>query len=580
MCRPYLIDVHEGKDLISGLMGFLKDKPRMPQPQVSAHEPYAPVYTGDCRKVIGGRTVVYHIPEQFEVSGAGLFLFLDNGQTCDDFLKSNAWKAFRQTQEVVTILLEPLPEGWSKQQIAQEIKFAKAVFTDAIGRDDFSLNEATYYVFGQGAGAYPAAAFSLLYASVLSGFAVDGDAALHPDLLAQLAALPSDGDRHIPHALVALPAWLIDREGSMDALLAYLRRANNIKTCGHKTLHYTTYQPCIQACYASVNALPCVQLYHSDAAQAAQLPPFPLQQVLSFLLQHKRWLDEKNGSFRPARSAQDMGLCRYEMQHAGRLRHWYVSAPPDVGESPLPLVLALHGYSCTGKLFAENSGWHEVGAARGFLVIYPTAYPCSMNGCTPLPLWNCNQFPGEQGINDVAFLLDVLKDVKKHYPVDESRMYVAGHSNGSAMTQQLMLATGHTFAAFAPVGFTYGEALQPDRQDITPVPPHDDMQRPVWLIKGEYDIGCAARLEDGNANDQFLRTMRKINQAVGDAAQQCFGIYENTTWFDTAGAPVVRFTKARGMPHAYTPEMAWLTWDLFFSRFSRGDNGEIQYRRF
>lgn len=41
--------------------------------------------------------------------------------------------------------------------------------------------------------------------------------------------------------------------------------------------------------------------------------------------------------------------------------------------------------------------------------------------------------------------------------------------------------------------------------------------------------------------------------------------------------PVVRYTIIRGCPHTYTPEMAELTWNEWFSHFTREPDGSVHY---
>ena len=40
---------------------------------------------------------------------------------------------------------------------------------------------------------------------------------------------------------------------------------------------------------------------------------------------------------------------------------------------------------------------------------------------------------------------------------------------------------------------------------------------------------------------------------------------------------MLTFVNVRNMPHANIPEMSWLTWDLFFSRFARRADGTLLY---
>ena len=177
-----------------------------------------------------------------------------------------------------------------------------------------------------------------------------------------------------------------------------------------------------------------------------------------------------------------------------------------------------------------------------------------------------------KGANDVA-------DVKKRFPIDESRVYCAGHSNGSAMTQLLMERAPDVFAAFGPVGFTFGESVGGGDSEFRSIaPPEDGMPRPVWLIKGEHDIGYAARLDPDSSNARFLRTMCAANGCDSDTVRRYEnGDYIHDVYRNAQGVPLVRFSTVRDLPHSYSPEMAQMTWDEFFCRFRRNADGSITY---
>ena len=63
------------------------------------------------------------------------------------------------------------------------------------------------------------------------------------------------------------------------------------------------------------------------------------------------------------------------------MREWYVYVPESVTaqpEKPVPLVFALHGYTCAGEIYAGNSEWYKAADQHGFLVVHPTATPGQM----------------------------------------------------------------------------------------------------------------------------------------------------------------------------------------------------------
>ncbi|MCI8804085.1 MAG: hypothetical protein HFG01_12310, partial [Oscillibacter sp.] len=310
-------------------------------------------------------------------------------------------------------------------------------------------------------------------------------------------------------------------------------------------------------------------------------PPVPTSMIL-FALRFKRWLSIGNGCFRAARSWEDMGLKRFEAEIDGRLREWYIYEPAAYRKNPekkLPVLLAIHGYSCTGALFAENSEWHTVGERRDFFVVYVSAYPsnCSSGGKTvPLPTWNSIGMASET--DDVHYISVIMNKVKQEYPVDRERIYVSGHSNGSLFTQRLMAEAPLDFAAFAPQGAQYhmriGGGPADPQEDIRA----DGVLRPVWLMMGAEDIGDADSLAPGSANDQFLDMMCRVNGLNRQGGLYLEnGKYRTWTYCDAQGVPLLRFTGVQDMPHTYTPEIAQIYWDQFLCHFRRRADGSIAY---
>ena len=169
------------------------------------------------------------------------------------------------------------------------------------------------------------------------------------------------------------------------------------------------------------------EVQFTSAAGAARLSPEDLhREMVLFALRFKRWLSIGNGCFRAARSWEDMGLRRFEAEIDGLLREWYVYEPTAYRRNPekkLPALLAVHGYSCTGALFAENSEWHTVGERRDFFVVYVSAYPSNRHSggkTVPLPTWNAVGMTSET--DDVHYISVIMAEVKKRYPVDSERV--------------------------------------------------------------------------------------------------------------------------------------------------------------
>lgn len=589
MKKEYCLDIENDVYAIGDLNLFLDNKDSPGYPAGDPMRPERPYFTGVIRQElqVGGESRPYllYIPERYPISGAGVFLYPGNGQSCEAFLESGGWKRIAEENGVALIVLEPRPGGWSRGDIQSEVQYSEAVFKSAISRVYFSMNEATYYIMGFGAGAYPATAYALLNSALFAALCVDGDYHLHPDLLAQLGRVRSDRDAAKSKLDVAVPAWLVNRDGDDGGpVLESLKRAACARDTGLRNDDAAVYQQDPRRFHTTPDGLPMAEVWFSGKSSLPACAPEELNaRMTAFALRFKRWLGIGNGDLRPARTWRDMGLKRFEAVVDGRLREWYVYEPSahraDAAEKR-PLVLAIHGYSCTGPLYAENSHWHEVAERRDFFVVYVSAFPSnkiSGGRTVPLPTWNALCLPA--GTDDMRYIRHVLDEVKAAYPVDGERVYVSGHSNGSLLTQQIMEEMPLEFAAFAPQGAQYHMDLGGDPSIRERRIPRDGHIRPVWLMMGEEDIGDAASLEPGTANDLFIGMMCDVNmldRSRGYCTEN--GKYRTHTYPDGDRVPLLRFTCVRDLPHAYTPEMAYIFWDQFFSHFRRKADGSIAYR--
>ena len=138
------------------------------------------------------------------------------------------------------------------------------------------------------------------------------------------------------------------------------------------------------------------------------------------------------------------------------------------GSSPLPVIVLFHGgganrttsnrTTCPGgdedspRCFVAQAG------ARGYAVVTPDG-----TGGRPLRgvrTWNAGGAPGwdcvsgaacQAGVDDVAYVGDVLAEVGRALPLDPRRRYATGISNGGAISHRLGCELDPPLAAIAPV---------------------------------------------------------------------------------------------------------------------------------
>jgi predicted esterase len=115
---------------------------------------------------------------------------------------------------------------------------------------------------------------------------------------------------------------------------------------------------------------------------------------------------------------------------AGKSRTYYVFTPG--GEGPLPLVILLHGSGRNGQTMID--AWSGLASKEHFSIVAPDAYDSSG--------WSVK-------IDSPEFLRAVVEQVNARHAVDESRIYLFGHSAGAVHALVIAIIDSHFYAATA-----------------------------------------------------------------------------------------------------------------------------------
>ncbi len=143
---------------------------------------------------------------------------------------------------------------------------------------------------------------------------------------------------------------------------------------------------------------------------------------------------------------------------------------------PVPLVLAFHGggENADASVFQSRTQWEVSGLNNEFIVAYP-------NGCgtnTRLPgqatrlvcdstgfnlSWNAEGGDPRGvaelcGIDDHAFVEQVIADIQTRYPLKQDKIFAVGHSKGGAFSYSLACDLSTTFAAIGVTAATLSDA--------------------------------------------------------------------------------------------------------------------------
>ena len=144
---------------------------------------------------------------------------------------------------------------------------------------------------------------------------------------------------------------------------------------------------------------------------------------------------------------------RKTLEVDGRERSYLLSTPARVDvDAPLPLLLVIHGAGGNAAKAENATGMTGLANAEGFIVAYPNGTQAA--GITDENSWNagaCCARPVRDDIDDVKFIMAAIADIAAHQPVDPSRIYVSGFSNGGMLSYRLACERPGFFAGVAVV---------------------------------------------------------------------------------------------------------------------------------
>ena len=190
-------------------------------------------------------------------------------------------------------------------------------------------------------------------------------------------------------------------------------------------------------------------------------------------------------------------------------------------------------------------------------------------------LWEGN-YKGKK-IDDVAFILAMIEDVKKRYPVDETRIYACGQSSGGMMSSELALKAPGVFAAVAP----WSAIKDPDH--AVPLPEKIEPAVPYLFLFGENDWLCVdkenGKMEYKVAEDiaEFLQNLIRIYDLEETPGKYQCGEITYYVYRNKKKTPMLTVGTVRDMSHANYPWESWTSYDGFLSKFSKKPDGTLLY---
>lgn len=293
--------------------------------------------------------------------------------------------------------------------------------------------------------------------------------------------------------------------------------------------------------------------------------------------------------FRPCIHTDDRCLG----DNGGMPHRWYEFVPELVlrrwNEEGLrsPLIIEMHGGGSWPETSVAKVQFQELGEREGFITVYANASAGNS--------WN-SVFRPERA-DDVAYLTALVEHLKRVYPVDPTKIYVSGFSNGSGMAQVMAGVRPDLFAGVIAFNTRYKM--------------EDTMYRKAEAAKERYDYRMPVFYNYGTKDAEY-----PMSEGCGQFTQMRFWKWFNNIeprellpgdpsgvgtpgdevveWgnFGPGGKPVFtthkyrsrdegnrnyyNYTMVENLPHTVERRLIGKAW-AFVSQFSRMPDGSLRF---
>jgi polyhydroxybutyrate depolymerase len=242
----------------------------------------------------------------------------------------------------------------------------------------------------------------------------------------------------------------------------------------------------------------------------------------------------------------DTGTTHGSLAYGGLTRTYRLYVPPQAKSAKsgsLPLVVALHGGLGSGDQFAETSRFEDLARQEGFVVVFPDGVDRTWNG------GRCCGRAVATGVDDSGFLADLIATLSKSLPIDPSRVFMTGHSNGAIMAFRFGCEHAGLVAAVAPVAGSLEIASCRPSRGVSLLAIHGDADQnhPIGGGNGSRSISGVPF----TSMDDSLRAWTGAMTCSPNATRATSGPLTTTDWTHCRDGVTTRYIIVAGADHPW-----------------------------
>ena len=237
----------------------------------------------------------------------------------------------------------------------------------------------------------------------------------------------------------------------------------------------------------------------------------------------------------PALAALAPGDYDIAFTHQNLRRNYVVHVPPQAAaRRPLPVMLSFHGGGSNAEVMRSYTRMDIAADRDGYIAVYPNGSSGFQGRFLTWNAGNCCGPAAALQIDDVGFALAVLDDLAARIPIDTSRIYATGLSNGAMMAYRLAAEASHRIAAVAGVAGAMSLAR------FAP-------SKPVPMLHIHSMQDHIARFDGGFGPPRTIADTRMFHAPVEEALRR---------WLDHNGCPIKPAVVETIEGHPGTPDEA------------------------